>query len=85
MATQGPVNATELYRAAAAHAAAHVVYTREPISAESLNPWQMAVIGLVEDARVEALAIATLSGVARALGQPAHAPAASRRPRRATA
>ena len=62
-ATQGQVTATELYRAAAAHAAAHVVYTREPISAESLNPWQMAVIGLMEDARVEALAVARFPGL----------------------
>jgi nitric oxide reductase NorD protein len=59
----GPVAATELYRAAAAHAAAHVVYTREPISAESLNAWQMAVIGLVEDARIEALAIERFPGL----------------------
>jgi nitric oxide reductase NorD protein len=59
----GPVAATELYRAAAAHAAAHVVYTREPISAESLNAWQMAVIGLVEDARIEALAIQRFPGL----------------------
>ena len=46
----------ELYRAAAAHGAAHLVYTREPISAEALNPWQMAVISVIEDARVETLA-----------------------------
>ncbi|MEX1165619.1 MAG: nitric oxide reductase activation protein NorD [Hydrogenophaga sp.] len=59
----GPVSATELYRAAAAHAAAHVVNTRQPISAESLSPWQMAVIGLVEDARVEALAIQRFPGL----------------------
>ena len=60
---QGPVSATELYRAAAAHAAAHVVHTRQPISAESLSPWQMAVIGAVEDARVEALAIRRFPGL----------------------
>ena len=67
----GTVNATELYRAAAAHAAAHVVYTREPISAESLNPWQMAVIGLIEDARVEALSVARFPGL-RALWASLH-------------
>jgi nitric oxide reductase NorD protein len=67
----GSVTATELYRAAAAHAAAHVVYTREPISAESLNPWQMAVIGLMEDARVEALAVARFPGL-RALWASLH-------------
>ena len=59
----GPVAATELYRAGAAHAAAHVVYTRERIWAESLNAWQMAVIGLVEDARIEALAIQRFPGL----------------------
>jgi hypothetical protein len=31
-----------LYRAAAAHCAAHIVETRQPISAEGLNPLQMA-------------------------------------------
>ncbi|WP_291014262.1 VWA domain-containing protein [Hydrogenophaga sp.] len=59
----GQVAATELYRAAAAHAAAHVVCTRQPMSAESLSPWQMAVIGLVEDARVESLAIQRFPGL----------------------
>ncbi|WP_234263720.1 nitric oxide reductase activation protein NorD [Hydrogenophaga sp. NFH-34] len=59
----GTVGATELYRAAAAHAAAHVVFTRQPISAESLSPWQMAVIGLVEDARIEALTLARFPGL----------------------
>jgi nitric oxide reductase NorD protein len=60
---QGPVDATQLYRAAAAHAAAHLVFTRQPISAESLSPWQMALIGLVEDARVEALTLARFPGL----------------------
>ncbi len=60
---RGTVAAGELYRASAAHAAAHLVYTRQPISAESLNPWQMACIALVEDARVETLAIAQFPGL----------------------
>jgi nitric oxide reductase NorD protein len=60
---RGTVPAGELYRASAAHAAAHLVYTRQPISAESLNPWQMACIALVEDARVETLAIAQFPGL----------------------
>ncbi|WP_090043634.1 nitric oxide reductase activation protein NorD [Limnohabitans sp. 2KL-27] len=59
----GPVDATQLYRAACAHAAAHVVFTRQPISAESLNPWQMAMVALAEDARVEALAVARFPGM----------------------
>lgn len=53
----------ELYRATAAHCAAHVVYTRTPISAENLNPLQMAVISAVEDARVEQLAINAFPGL----------------------
>ena len=44
---------TELYRAIAAHMAAHLVYTREPISAENLSQAQRFFIGFVEDARVE--------------------------------
>lgn len=52
-----------MYRAAAAHCAAHIVYTREPISAEALNPFQMAVIGVIEDARVEALAVKKFPGL----------------------
>jgi nitric oxide reductase NorD protein len=61
--SSGTVEATELYRAAAAHAAAHLVYTRQALSAESLNAWQMALIGVVEDARVEALALARFPGL----------------------
>lgn len=57
------ISGLELYRAAAAHAAAHIVYTREPISAESLNTWQMAVIAVIEDARVETLAIHKFPGL----------------------
>lgn len=53
----------EIYRAAAAHCAAHLVYTHEPLSAEGLNPLQMAVIGIVEDARVETLAIRKFPGL----------------------
>ena len=53
----------ELYRAASAHCAAHLVYTQEPISAESLNPWQMAVISVIEDARVQALSIRGFPGL----------------------
>ncbi|MCC3751169.1 MAG: VWA domain-containing protein [Halorhodospira halophila] len=55
----------DLYRAAAAHAAAHLVHTIEPLSPEMLNPAQMAVIGLIEDARVEALAIDEFPGLQR--------------------
>ena len=57
------ISGLEMYRAAAAHSAAHIVYTRTPISAEALNPWQMAVISVIEDARVEALAIKQFPGM----------------------
>ncbi len=57
------VSGVELYRAASAHCAAHLVATRLPISAEGLNPLQMAVIALIEDARVEAIAIARFPGL----------------------
>ena len=53
----------ELYRATAAHCAAHLVYTKVPISAETLNPLQMAVISVIEDARVEALSIRAFPGL----------------------
>lgn len=58
-----PVPGLELYRATAAHCAAHVVETRVPISAEALNPFQMAVISVIEDARVEALSIRRFPGL----------------------
>ena len=60
---QGLVTAIEFYRATAAHAAAHLVYTRQPLSAESLSPWQIAVISIIEDARVELLAIHKFPGL----------------------
>jgi hypothetical protein len=53
----------EIYRAAAAHAAAHLVETKTPISAEALNPLQMAIISVIEDARVEALSIRRFPGL----------------------
>jgi nitric oxide reductase activation protein len=58
-----PVHGLELYRATAAHCAAHVVETKQPISAEALNPMQMAVISVIEDARVEALSIRRFPGL----------------------
>jgi hypothetical protein len=49
----GDVSGLELYRATAAHMAAHICYTSSPISAEQLSPAQMFFIGFIEDARVE--------------------------------
>jgi hypothetical protein len=53
----------ELYRAVCAHAAAHLAYTRQPLSAEALTPAQMLFIGLFEDARIEQLAIREFPGL----------------------
>lgn len=53
----------EIYRAIAAHCAAHVVETRRPICADALDPLQVALVSLIEDARVEALAIRRFPGL----------------------
>ncbi|MES0328519.1 MAG: VWA domain-containing protein, partial [Gammaproteobacteria bacterium] len=53
----------ELYRATAAHMAAHMCYSTAPISAEQLSPAQMFFIGLIEDARVEYKAIKDFLGL----------------------
>jgi nitric oxide reductase NorD protein len=57
------VTALETYRAASTHAAAHIIYTRERLSAKSLDKWQAAVISAIEDARVEALSIRRFPGL----------------------
>ncbi|NEX19616.1 VWA domain-containing protein [Thiorhodococcus mannitoliphagus] len=57
------ISGMELYRAAAAHCAAHMVYTTQPLSAEQLNPVQRIFVELFEDARVEALAIREFPGM----------------------
>ena len=49
----GDVPGLELFRATAAHMAAHMVYSTARISAEGLSPAQMFCIGLLEDARIE--------------------------------
>ena len=47
----------EIYRAAVAHSAAHLVYTVERLNAESLSQAQMCCIELFEDARIEYCAV----------------------------
>ncbi|MEZ5839497.1 MAG: VWA domain-containing protein, partial [Hyphomicrobiales bacterium] len=59
----GEIAGPELFRAMAAHLAAHVAYTRSRISAEQLTPAQMFFIGLVEDARVEYVAMEAFPGL----------------------
>ena len=61
----GPVSGLELYRACAAHCAAHLVYTDHALSAQELNPAQMFFIGIVEDARVEYCAAQAFPGLGR--------------------
>ncbi len=63
------VSGIDIYRAACAHAAAHIQYTWEPISAEALNAAQMFLIGLFEDARVECQAIELFPGLRQQWGK----------------
>ena len=62
---QGETNipGLELYRATAAHMAAHLCYSTSPISAEQLSPAQMFFIGFMEDARVEYKAVKAFPGL----------------------
>jgi hypothetical protein len=53
----------EVYRATAAHMAAHMSYMQAAISAEELSPAQMSFIGILEDARIEYKAIQSFPGL----------------------
>lgn len=53
------------YYAVIAHIGAHLVYTREKMPVGSLRPLQIALAGLIEDARVEALAALEYPGLRR--------------------
>ena len=57
------ISGLEVYRAAAAHCAAHLVYTTQPLGAEPLSQTQRLFTGLFEDARIEALAIRDFPGL----------------------
>ncbi|CCQ75099.1 nitric oxide reductase activation protein NorD [Magnetospira sp. QH-2] len=57
------VRGIEIYRAAAAHCAAHLIYTTENLSAEQLTATHMKCIDLFEDARVEYLACQDFPGL----------------------
>lgn len=52
-----------LYRAASAHAVAHLQFSPRHLPVEGLKPMLLAVIGLIEDARVEYLMIQKLPGL----------------------
>ena len=59
------------HAAAAAHATAHLVYSPTAFDGTGLGPLARALAGLLEDARVEALAMRELPGLAR-LWRPLH-------------
>jgi hypothetical protein len=59
----GDIPGLEVYRATAAHMAAHMSYTFAALSAEELSPAQMSFIGLLEDARIEYKAIQDFPGL----------------------
>ena len=52
-----------LYRAAAAHGAAHIVFTTQRFPVGSLKPLQVALVSLIEDARVEQLVMREFPGL----------------------
>ena len=62
-ATEDKIAGMEIYRATAAHATTHIVHSHYDPLAEALSSLQKAMIGLVEDARVEALAIKAFPGL----------------------
>lgn len=56
-------SALALYRAAAAHAGAHLVFTAQRFPVGELKPLQVALVSLIEDARVERLAMKIFPGL----------------------
>lgn len=61
---RGP-QAEEIFRAALAHVAAHLTFTVEKFPVGSLKPVQIALVSLIEDARVEQLAMREYPGLRR--------------------
>ena len=55
--------AAALYRAAGAHLGAHLTYTRSRFPVGTLKPLQVVLVSLIEDARVEALAMRAMPGL----------------------
>ncbi|BBP00712.1 nitric oxide reductase activation protein NorD [Sulfuriferula nivalis] len=53
----------DVYRAAAVHAVAHIIYSRQTFLRRKINPMQNTLIGLIEDARVEALVMRDFPGL----------------------
>ncbi|MGE5146471.1 MAG: nitric oxide reductase activation protein NorD, partial [Candidatus Eiseniibacteriota bacterium] len=71
-----PPQMRTLFRAALAHIGAHFRFTREKFPVGSLKPVQLALISLIEDARVEQLAMREFPGLRR-LWLPFHVAEAS--------
>ncbi len=61
--TQKRISGIEQYRASAAHAACHQVYTKRQFDSTGLTSVEVMLIGLIEDARVEALALKKFPGL----------------------
>ncbi|MDH5353882.1 MAG: VWA domain-containing protein [Gammaproteobacteria bacterium] len=59
----GGIKGIEIYRASAAHGAAHMIYTETPFEVEGLSVAQMECVDLFEDARIEHLAIQKFPGL----------------------
>jgi len=57
------IPALEIYRAVVNHCAAHLAFTKEPLSMQMLNTTQMAIIEVIEDARIETLACRQFPGM----------------------
>ncbi len=53
----------DVYRAAATHASAHIIFSKQDFPEKLTDKWQRAVIGAIEDARVEALTIRKFPGL----------------------
>ncbi len=60
-----PAQTPALYRAMVAHATAHAAHTPGRFAIGALKPLQLVLTGLVEDARVEALAMRRFPGLRR--------------------
>ncbi len=59
------LRAPRLYEAIVAHATAHLILGDRPFDPGKLKPIQLALVGLIEDARIEALAMRRFPGLFR--------------------
>lgn len=57
------VSGMDVYRASAAHAAAHLVFSHYDTQAEELSNLQRLMIGVIEDARIETLTVRSFPGM----------------------